>query len=173
MNHKFKWSLLLLVTSVLPAYAQSALPVPAVVTAEATEVRNRSVLPPASAKVSDAQQDANKLVVLQWHYEFFDLGHFADACNKYMAEDFQQNDPREPSGRANYVKAFQGNGYVAKKPEERPPLLAVFAEGDMVITVIPEGWKPGQSTTTKGPIHTNMYRLRDGKIIAMWVSGSS
>ncbi len=151
----------------------AALPVPAVATDEPAAIRNRAVMPPVNANVSAAQQEANKHVVLQWHYEFFDLGHFAEACNKYMAEDFQQNDPREPSGRDNYVKAFLGNGYVAKKPAERPPLLAVFAEGDLVITVIPEGWSADKGAQTKGTIHTNMYRLKDGKIVAMWVSGTT
>lgn len=163
----------LLACCVFTAHAQQALPVSPVATDEAEAIRNRSVIPPAGPQVSAAQQEANKRVVLQWHYEFFDLGHFEAACNKYMAEDFQQNDPREPSGRANYVKAFLGNGYVPKKPEERPPLMAVFAEDDLVITVIPEGWAAGKNTDGKGPIHTNMYRLKDGKIVAMWVSGST
>lgn len=167
-------ALLLMSLATIPVHAQTALPVPAVATDESVAIRNRSVIPPVSVKVSTAQQAANKRVVLQWHYEFFDLGHFEDACNKYMAEDFQQNDPREPSGRANYVKAFKGNGYVPKKAGERPPILAVFAEGDLVITVIPEGWVAGQSNQSgKGTIHTNMYRLKDGKIVAMWVSGST
>lgn len=156
-----------------PVHAQQALAVPPVATDEPAAIRNRSIIPPAGPKVSIEQQEANKRVVLQWHYEFFDLGHFEAACNKYMAEDFQQNDPREPSGRANYVKAFLGNGYVPKKPQERPPLLAVFAEDDLVITVIPEGWAAGKNADGKGPIHTNMYRLKDGKIVAMWVSGAT
>lgn len=154
-------------------HAASTTSVPPVATDESADIRNRAVIPPPSAQVSTAQQEANKRVVLQWHYEFFDLGHFAEACNKYMAEDFQQNDPREPSGRDNYVKAFLGNGYTAKKPEDRPPLLAVFAEGDLVITVIPEGWSAAKGAQAKGTIHTNMYRLKDGKIVAMWVSGST
>ncbi|MGC3982439.1 MAG: hypothetical protein QM808_14410 [Steroidobacteraceae bacterium] len=170
MNRSLLCSSLLL--SVTTALGQQALPVPAVATTESAAIRNRSVVPPVSAKVSAAQQEANKRVVMQWHYEFFDLGHFEEACNKYMAEDFQQNDPREPSGRANYVKAFLSNGYVAKKAEERPPILAVFADGDLVITVIPEGWSADKAQG-KGTIHTNMYRLKDGKIVAMWVSGTT
>ena len=150
----------------------AATPVPPVATTEPEAVRNLKIVPPPSAKVSTEQEEANKRIVLQWHYEFFDLGQFESASNKYMAEDFQQNDPREPSGRATYVNAFKGNGYVAKPPAERPPLLAVFAEGDLVMTVIPEGWT-AQSTgrVDAGPIHCNMYRVVNGRIKAMWVSG--
>lgn len=154
--------------------AQSVTPVPPVATDEAIEIRNRAVIPPPGAKISSAQEEANKRIVMQWHYEFFDLGHFEEASNKYMAEDFQQNDPREPSGRANYVAAFKSNGYVPKKSEERPPILAVFAEGDLVITVIPEGWSPTQKRerVDEGTIHCNMYRVKNGRIVSMWVSGT-
>jgi predicted SnoaL-like aldol condensation-catalyzing enzyme len=150
----------------------AAIPVPEVATNEPEVVRNLRVIPPVSAKVDTAQEAANKLVVLRWHYEFFDLGQFESASNKYMAEDFQQNDPREPSGRGKYVNEFKKNGYVAKPPAERPPLLAVFAEGDLVMTVIPEGWS-AKSTgrVDAGPIHCNMYRVVNGRIKAMWVSG--
>ena len=150
--------------------AVSALP--AVATTEPAAERNLRVVPPPSTRVATAQEEANKRIVLQWHYEFFDLGQFESASNKYMAEDFQQNDPREPSGRANYVNNFKGNGYVPKKPEERPPLIAVLADGDLVRTVIPEG-RDGktQGRADAGPIHCNMYRVVNGRIRAMWVSG--
>lgn len=167
-------SAVLLVSSQL-ACAAATTPIPPVATDEPVEIRNRAVIPPPSAEVSSAQQEANKRIVMQWHYEFFDLGKFEEASNKYMAEDFQQNDPREPSGRAKYVATFKANGYVPKKPEERPPILAVFAQGDLVITVIPEGWSSGQQRTRvdEGPIHCNMYRVKNGKIVAMWVSGGA
>jgi predicted SnoaL-like aldol condensation-catalyzing enzyme len=150
----------------------AATPVPPVATTESEAVRNLRIVPPPSAKMSTEQAEANKRIVLQWHYEFFDLGQFESASNKYIAEDFQQNDPREPSGRAKYVNEFKKNGYVAKPPAERPPLLAVFAEGDLVMTVIPEGWT-AKSTgrVDAGPIHCNMYRVVNGRIKAMWVSG--
>lgn len=77
------------------------------------------------------------------------------------------------SGTENYIKAFQTNGYTPRKVEERPPILAVFAQDDLVITVPPENWKPGQSKDAKSGIHTNMYRLKDGKIVAMWVGGTT
>jgi predicted SnoaL-like aldol condensation-catalyzing enzyme len=143
-----------------------------VATTETKAVRDLRVVPPVSAKVSTDQEAANKRIVLQWHYEFFDLGQFESASNKYMAEDFQQNDAREPSGRAKYVNNFKNNGYVPKPPAERPPLLAVFAEGELVMTVIPEGWT-SQSTgrVDAAPIHCNMYRVVNGRIKALWVSG--
>lgn len=156
------------------AGAQTVTPVPAVATDEPAEIRNRSIVPPPSAKVATPQEEANKRIVMQWHYEFFDLGKFEEASNKYMAEDFQQNDTREPSGRANYIAAFKRNGYVPKKPEERPPILAVLADGDLVMSVIPEGWSSlKRSRNDEGPIHCNMYRVKNGKIVAMWVSGGS
>ncbi|MFT3905919.1 MAG: hypothetical protein QM718_06415 [Steroidobacteraceae bacterium] len=152
--------------------AWAATPVPAVATTEPESVRNLRVQPPAGSLVHSEQEEANLRIVLQWHYEFFDLGQFESASDKYMSESFQQNDPREPSGRARYVAAFQGNGYVPKKPAERPPLLAVFTNGDMVMTVIPSQWpKPAGVAVEQGPIHCNMYRVVNGRIQSMWVSG--
>ncbi|HTP38733.1 MAG TPA: hypothetical protein VMI92_04090, partial [Steroidobacteraceae bacterium] len=146
--------------------------VPAVSTQEPAALRNLRIVPPKSARVGTAQEEINKRIVLQWHYEFFDLGHFADASNKYMAEDFQQNDSREPSGRANYVHNFETNGYRPMAAERRPPLVAVFAQGDLVMTVIPDGWpRSDGSRADQGAIHCNMYRVRNNRIVAMWVSG--
>jgi len=148
--------------------------VPPVATDEPPAIRNLSVVPPATADVSAAQQAANARIVMQWHYEFFDLGHFKTASDKYMAADFQQNDAREPSGRDKYVASFLHNGYVPRPASQRPPKLAVFTSGDLVMMVIPENW-PGAKGQSPwgGLIHCNMFRVKNGKIVAMWVSGDA
>ena len=155
--------------------ALAATEVPPVATIEPESIRNHSIIPPVNFPVGDAQEEANKRIVMQWHYEFFDLGLFRQASEKYMAEDFQQNDPREPSGRENYIRAFETNGYQAMPAAARPPIITVLADGDLVMTVIPEKWssREDKSDIEYGPIHCNMYRLKDGKIVEMWVSGGS
>ena len=153
--------------------------VPPVSELEPESVRNSRVIPPANSSEGDAQEEANKRIVLQWHYEFFDLGLFREASMKYMAEDFRQNDPREPSGRENYIKAFEGDGspggFQPMPAANRPPIIAVLADGDLVMTVIPDNWsgREDKSDPSYGSIHCNMYRLKDGKIVEMWVSGAS
>lgn len=169
MNTIRTWSVS--VMALLGSVAQAA-GVPPVATQEPPVLRNLRVIPPITEKASTAQEEINKRIVLQWHYEFFDLGHFEEASNKYLAEDFVQNDSREPSGRANYVHNFQTNGYRPMAAANRPPLVAVFAQGDLVMTVIPDGWpRSDGSRADQGSIHCNMYRLRNNRIVAMWVSG--
>jgi len=155
------------------ALAQTT-PVPPVATDEPPALRDLSVIPPQTAIVSPAQQAANARIVMQWHYEFFDLGHFKQAADKYMAVDFQQNDKAEASGRDNYVAEFEHNGYVPRAASTRPPKLAVFTSGDLVLMVIPEGWPRAKgSSAWDGLIHCNMFRVQNGKIVAMWVSGDA
>jgi len=147
---------------------------PPVATDEPAAIRNPSVIPPQTVYVSPAQQAANARIVMQWHYEFFDLGHFKEASDKYLAPDFQQNDTAEASGRDNYVSEFEHNGYVPRPASSRPPKLAVFTNGDLVLMVIPEGWpRAAGSSPWAGQIHCNMFRVRNGKIVAMWVSGDA
>lgn len=155
--------------------ANAAAPaVPAVATDEAPAIRNARVLPPSMPRTTTAEERANERIVLQWHYEFFDLGHFRQAADKYMAVDFHQHDPNEASGRDRYASEFEGNGYVPKKPGERPPLIAVLADGDMVMTVIPAGWSASSKGNPEdGFVHCNLYRVKNGRITDMWVSADA
>lgn len=155
--------------------AVAAVPaVPAVATDEAPAIRNTRIVPPPTPRVTTAEERANERIVLQWHYEFFDLGHFQQAADKYLAKDFHQHDPNEASGRDRYAAEFESNGYVPKKPAERPPLIAVLADGDMVMTVIPAGWTAASKGNPEdGFIHCNLFRVKDGRITDMWVSADA
>ena len=156
------------------AIAAAGVPVvPPVAQDEAPAIRNLRILPPPSPQVATPVEEANKRIVLQWHYEFFDLGHFAQAADKYMAEGFQQNDPDEQSGRAAYVAEFEHNGYVPRKAAERPPLIAVLADGDLVMMVIPATRDASGHYIEAGFIHCNMFRVHDGRIQSMWVSADA
>lgn len=169
-----QWTLAVLILTGPHAIAAAAVPlVPAVAQDEPAEVRNLRILPPAAPQVSTPEEYANKRIVLQWHYEFFDLGHFKEAADKYLAEGFQQNDPDEQSGRTAYVSEFEHNGYMPRKVAERPPLLAVLADGDLVMMVIPATRDASGHYVEAGFIHCNMFRVRDGRIQSMWVSADA
>lgn len=153
----------------LLASTAAAQTVPPVDTTEPVAIRNLAVTLLEDPSASTAQEEANKRIVVQWHYEFFDLGHFRQADDKYMAEDFQQNDHDEKSGREAYTHEFETNGYKPRPASERPPKLAVFAQNDLVMTVIPN--PDPQGGWDLSSIHCNMYRLKNGRIEAMWVAG--
>ena len=154
--------------------AAAAVPVvPPVAQDEPAAVRDLRIVPPSSQQVSTPEEQTNKRIVLQWHYEFFDLGHYKEAADKYLAADFRQNDPDEQSGREAYVAEFEHNGYVPRKAAERPPLLAVLADGDLVMMVIPASRDATGHYPEAGFIHCNMFRRHDGRIQAMWVSAEA
>jgi len=147
--------------------------VPLVAQDEPERLRDLRIVPPSTPQASTPEEQANKRIVLQWHYEFFDLGHFREAADKYMAADFLQNDPDEQSGRAAYLAEFEHNGYVPRKAADRPPLLAVLADGDLVMMVIPASRDASGHYTEAGFIHCNMFRMHDGRIQSMWVSADA
>jgi predicted SnoaL-like aldol condensation-catalyzing enzyme len=154
--------------------AFSAVPtVPPVVQDEPAAVRDLRIQPPPSQQVSTSEEQANKRIVLQWHYEFFDLGHFKEAADKYLAADFRQNDPDEQSGRSAYVSEFEHNGYIPRPAAERPPLIAVLADGDLVMMVIPATRDASGHYNEAGFIHCNLFRVQGGLIQSMWVSADA
>jgi predicted SnoaL-like aldol condensation-catalyzing enzyme len=152
--------------------------VPPVATDELVATRNQRILPPQRITVSPAQQEANKRIVLQFHYEFFDLGHFKEAADKYLAAEFHVNDPQEPSGRDAYVDYFVKN--IAsnsslqsmRDPANRPAIKAVLATDDLVMLIF-----DAQLPWPKGPepmyryISCDLFRLANGKIMESWFSG--
>ena len=168
MRHAAVWVVLGVSLMASQAGARS---IPPVATDELAAIRDLSVRPPRRARTSRAQQDANKLIVMRWHYEFFDLGHFRSASEKYLAPEFKPDDPREPAGREAYVRAFETNAaYHPPPPDRRPPKVAVFAQDDLVMMVIPTRGKDGQ--WNYADIHCNMFRLVDGRIAELWVAGN-
>jgi len=149
-----RWVLAAFISLASTAGAAAAVPVvPPVAQDETAEIRNLRILPPPSPEITTPEEAANKRIVLQWHYEFFDLGHFKDAADKYLAASFQQNDPDEQSGRAAYVAEFEHNGYVPRNAAERPPLIAVLADADLVMMVIPATRDAAGHYTEAGFIH--------------------
>jgi len=172
MGRSMKPASLIAAAMLIGSATAQTIAVPSVATDEPPAIRNLAVIPPKVAAVSAAEQAANARIVLQWHYEFFDLGHFKHASDKYLAPDFRQNDSQEPSGRDRYVSFFLHNGYVPRAAALRPPKLAVFTSGNLVLMVIPELWpRTDGKSAWAGAIHCNMFRVEHGKIAAMWVSG--
>lgn len=162
----------------LAANANSLVPPPA--RDEAAAIRNQRIVPPPGAVVSIAQQMANRRIVLQFHYEFFDLGHHQEAAKKYLAEDYRVNDPQEPSGRDNYVNFFEktmaDNDFlksVNSDPTKRPKIKAVLATDDLVMLVFDRSipWPKGPNGQYNF-ISCDMFRLKDGKIVESWFSGN-
>jgi len=82
---------------------------------------------------ADARLAANKRLVYDFWREVFEGGHM-EFADKYMAESYIQHNPNVPSGRAAFVDFFtRMRKPAAIEPRIKAPLVAIVAEGDLVV----------------------------------------
>ena len=92
---------------------------------------------------ADARVAANKRLVYDFWREVFEAGHM-ELAEKYMAQSYIQHNPNVATGRAAFVEFFSR---IAKpkpiEPRVKAPLVAMVAEGDLVIlSFVREGTDP-------------------------------
>ena len=82
---------------------------------------------------ADARLAANKRLVYDFWREVFEGAHM-EFADKYMAESYIQHNPNVPSGRAAFVDFFtRMRKPAAIEPRIKAPLVAIVAEGDLVV----------------------------------------
>jgi predicted SnoaL-like aldol condensation-catalyzing enzyme len=118
---------------------------------------------------TDPQLAANKKLVYDFWREVFEAGHM-ELASTYMTETYIQHNPKVPTGRKAFVDFFSA----FKKPQPiakqvAAPLVAIVAEGDMVIlsfvSTKPDPSKPGTTYTTTW---FDMFRIENGKVAEHW-----
>jgi predicted SnoaL-like aldol condensation-catalyzing enzyme len=118
---------------------------------------------------ADSRLAANKQLVYDFWREVFEAGHL-DLAEKYMLDSYIQHNPNVPTGRAAFVEFF---GKLKKPrpilPRVAAPLIAVTAEGDLVILSfvreLPDPKFPSKKYTTTW---FDMFRIENGKIAEHW-----
>lgn len=117
----------------------------------------------------DPRLAANKKLVYDFWREVLEAGHM-DLAEKYMAESYVQHNPNVPTGRAAFIDFFSKQ--IKPKPIEprvTAPLVAVVAEGDLVVLSfvrrVAEAKDPSKKYTTTW---FDMFRVTDGKIAEHW-----
>lgn len=118
---------------------------------------------------SDARLAANKRLVYDFWREVFEAGHM-EMADKYMAEGYIQHNPNVPTGRAAFIAFFSKNVTPqAIEPKVRAPLVAIVAEGDLVVLVfVREVTDPHDATQKYTTTWFDMFRLEGGKIAEHW-----
>jgi predicted SnoaL-like aldol condensation-catalyzing enzyme len=118
---------------------------------------------------SDARLAANKRLVYDFWREVFEAGHM-EMADKYMAEGYIQHNPNVPTGRAAFVAFFSKNVTPqAIEPKVKAPLVAIVAEGDLVVLVfVREVTEPHDAAQKYTTTWFDMFRLEGGKIIEHW-----
>ncbi|HEX4023940.1 MAG TPA: nuclear transport factor 2 family protein [Steroidobacteraceae bacterium] len=113
--------------------------------------------------------NANMQAVYHIEKDLLGAGHW-DEADKYLTARYLQHNPSFPSGRDTVVNAFSK----FMKPRPIPaklqiPVVAVVAQGDMVIVATPRVVKdandPSKTYTTTW---FDMWRMKDGKADEHW-----
>ena len=118
---------------------------------------------------ADAKLAANKKMVYDFWRDVFEGGHL-DLADKYMAESYIQHNPMVPTGRTAFVEAFSKRVKpVPVEPRIKAPLVAIAAEGDLVVLSFVREYddpkEPGKKYTTTW---FDMFRIENGKIAEHW-----
>jgi predicted SnoaL-like aldol condensation-catalyzing enzyme len=114
---------------------------------------------------------ANKRLVFDAWRQIVDAGR-EELTELYFAPDFVSHNPNAAPGRNGFATQF-GDG--PDRPIEaalRDPLVAVVADGDLVVLVRghehPHPVRAGERYTTTG---FDMFRIVDGRIVEHWDAG--
>lgn len=112
---------------------------------------------------------ANKRLVYDFWREVFEAGHL-ELAEKFLADSYIQHNPNVPTGRAGFVKFFSKFAQPrAIEARVKAPLVAVVAEGDLVILVFAEeGTDPKDASKKYSTSWFDMFRIDHGKIAEHW-----
>ena len=123
----------------------------------------------AMLQSKDPQLAKNKRFVYDFWREVFEAAHM-DLAPNYMAETYIQHNPRVPTGRQAFIDFFSKvRKPLPIEPRVKAPLVAMTADGDLVIMAFareyPEPQDPSKKYTTTW---FDMFRIVDGKIAEHW-----
>lgn len=93
-----------------------------------------------------------------------------DLAPKYMAETYIQHNPLVPTGRQAFVDFFSRvRKPMPIEPRVKAPLVAVLADGDLVVLSFAREYPDPQDPTRKyTTTWFDMFRIVDGKIAEHW-----
>ena len=118
----------------------------------------------------DAKLNANKQAAYHIMKDLLEANHW-ELADKWLTAAYHQHNPNVASGRDTVVKFFMS----IRKPSEIPEhltktkIVAVVAEGDLVIVVTPRELKdPRDPTKTYTTSWFDMWRFVDGKADEHW-----
>jgi predicted SnoaL-like aldol condensation-catalyzing enzyme len=117
----------------------------------------------------DPKLAANKRLVYDMYRVLIQGGH-TELAARYFTEGYIQHNPNVPSGRDALVKFMRESRPVRPiAPNITFPLIAIVAEGDMVVVAtVTYGQDPQDAAKKYATTHFDMYRIEGGKIAEHW-----
>jgi predicted SnoaL-like aldol condensation-catalyzing enzyme len=119
---------------------------------------------------SDKKLAANKTLVVNLFREVLE-GRHIDLADKYLATDFIQHNPNASNGLQAVKEYFSRQGTPPReiKPTLDRPVVALVAEGDMVMLVYArEAAEPKDASKKYTTTGFDMYRIQNGKVVEHW-----
>jgi predicted SnoaL-like aldol condensation-catalyzing enzyme len=115
------------------------------------------------------QLNAEKQVALHIERDLLEANHW-DMADRYLTARYLQHNPNVKSGRDPVVKYFIAMRKPSPIPEHmKTPVVAVLAEGDLVIVVTARTLKdPNDPSKTYTTSWFDMWRIKDGKADEHW-----
>ena len=117
----------------------------------------------------DPKLAQNKKIVYDFWREVLEAGHM-ELAEKYMTEAYIQHNPNVPTGRQGFIDFFSK----FRKPQPivdstRGPLIAIVAEGDLVVLIFKrEMQEPKDITKKYTTTDFDMFRIEGGKVAEHW-----
>ena len=119
---------------------------------------------------SDPKLETNKQAAYHIVKDLLEAGHW-ELADRYLTERYIQHNPMARSGRAGVVDFFTKTLKVVPKPipgKTATPIVAVVAEGDMVVVVYPRTMSAGDPAKAYSTTWFDMWRFVDGKADEHW-----
>lgn len=117
----------------------------------------------------DPHLNINKQAAYHIMKDLLEANHW-ELADKWLTAQYHQHNPNVASGRDGVVKFFMSIRKPSPVPEHmRTKIVAVVAEGDLVIVVTPrELPNPKDPSTTYTTSWFDMWRFKDGKADEHW-----
>jgi predicted SnoaL-like aldol condensation-catalyzing enzyme len=114
----------------------------------------------------------NKRLVFDMWRHIIDAGR-EEMADLYLSEDYIQHNPNAATGREGFKRYFSTRDDTPIEAWIRDPLVAMIAEGDLVVQAIkfeyPHPYRDGATYTTTW---FDMFRIEDGLIAEHWDGAS-
>jgi predicted SnoaL-like aldol condensation-catalyzing enzyme len=116
----------------------------------------------------DPALEANKRLVFDVWRQIVDAGR-EELAGIYLDPDYIQHNPNAATGRDGFKAYFSRREDRPIETSLRAPLVALLAEGDLVVQVVrfeePNPYTPGETYTTAW---FDMFRIADGRLVEHW-----
>lgn len=118
---------------------------------------------------SDSRLAANKRLVFDMWRGIVNAGH-VELADAMLQEGYIQHSPVLPTGRAAFKRIFSAVPRTDIPAVVSPPLVAIIAEGDLVVMALREEWPEPSGEGRYATTHFNLFRVEDDRLAEHWHS---